>query len=143
MKDFKFRINGNEYKVEIQEIIENIAHIEVNGAKYQVELEKKIETPKVVARKPIQKVAAQEPVANTSKPAGGQTKSIKSPLPGTILDIKVRQGDIVKKGTTLLLLEAMKMENNITSDFDGTISSIKFNKGESVLEGAVLVEITI
>ena len=139
MKDFKFKINGNEYNVVVNNIVENVAKIEVNGTKYDVLLENK-EEPKV-ARKPVQRIVTPVEAANPSNPAGPQTKDIKAPLPGTILDIKVKEGDAIKKGTTVLILEAMKMENDITSNFDGTVSKIKYRNGDSVPEGAVLVEI--
>ena len=64
---------------------------------------------------------------------------MKSPLPGVILDIKVKEGDMVKKGQVIIILEAMKMENNINADRDGKVTSIKVSKGDSVLEGTDLV----
>ena len=64
---------------------------------------------------------------------------MKSPLPGVILDIKVKEGDEVKKGQTLIILEAMKMENSINADKDGKVTAINVSKGESVLEGTDLV----
>ncbi len=141
MKDYKFKINGNEYNVVVNDIVENVAKIEVNGTKYDVLLENKEES-KVVASKPVQRIVTPVEVANPSNPAGPQIKDIKAPLPGTILDIKVKEGDAIKKGTTVLILEAMKMENDIISNFDGTVSEIKYRNGDSVPEGAVLVEIT-
>jgi biotin carboxyl carrier protein len=64
---------------------------------------------------------------------------VKSPLPGVILDIKVKEGDTVKRGQTIIILEAMKMENNINANKDGKVAEIKVNKGDSVLEGTDLV----
>ena len=66
---------------------------------------------------------------------------IKSPLPGVILGVHVKEGDLVKVGVKLITLEAMKMENNINSDKEGVIKSIKVRQGDSVLEGDVLIEI--
>ena len=130
MKEYKYKINGNLYNVVIGDIEENIAHVEVNGTHYTVEMEKK---PKAApAPKPVVRPAA--------KPAAGGAKSgVKSPLPGVILDIKVNVGDEVKKGQTLIILEAMKMENSINADKDGKIAAINVSKGESVLEGTDLV----
>ena len=116
MKEYKYKINGNSYKVTIGDIEDNIAHVEVNGTHYKVEMEKQ---PK--------------PVAKPGK------SGVKSPLPGVILDIKVNVGDTVKKGQTIIILEAMKMENNINADKDGKITAINVNKGDSVLEGNDLV----
>ena len=75
-----------------------------------------------------------------SRPAVAGSKSgIKSPLPGVILEIKVKEGDAVKRGQTLLVLEAMKMENDIKADRDGKVTAIKVSKGESILEGTDLI----
>ena len=79
-------------------------------------------------------------VAKTAKPSSG-AGAIKSPLPGVILDVLVREGDSVKVGQKLLILEAMKMENNIDSDKEGVVKSIAVRKGDSVLEGDVLITI--
>jgi biotin carboxyl carrier protein len=81
-------------------------------------------------------------IAKTSKPREKKgVGSIKAPLPGTILEVKVKPGDKVKVGDKLLIMEAMKMENNINSDREGTIEAIKIRAGDSVLEGDLLVEI--
>ena len=143
MKEYKYKINGNLYNVVIGDIEENIAHVEVNGTHYTVEMEKKPKAapaPKPVAR-PVAKPAAAAPAAApAAKPAAGGAKSgVKSPLPGVILDIKVNVGDAVKKGQTIIILEAMKMENSINADKDGKIAAINVSKGESVLEGTDLV----
>ena len=121
MKEYKYKINGNTYKVTIGDIDENIAHVEVNGTPYKVEMEK---APKAVVK----------PAAPSTGKSG-----VKSPLPGVILDIKVNVGDTVKKGQTISILEAMKMENNINADKDGKITAINVSKGDSVLEGNDLV----
>ena len=142
MKEYKYKINGNLYNVVIGDIEENIAHVEVNGTHYTVEMEKKPKAapaPKPVAR-PAAKPAAAPAAAPAAKPAAGGAKSgVKSPLPGVILDIKVNVGDEVKKGQTIIILEAMKMENSINADKDGKIAAINVSKGESVLEGTDLV----
>ena len=142
MKEYKYKINGNAYKVTIGDIEDNIANVEVNGTHYKVEMEEKEKQPKVV--KPAQPAAVRplpnSPTAPTTpvvKPAAPSTgkSAIKSPLPGVILDIKVNVGDTVKKGQNVLILEAMKMENNINADKDGTVTAINVSKGDSVLEG--------
>ena len=146
MKEYKYKINGNLYNVVIGDIEENIAHVEVNGTHYTVEMEKKPKAapaPKPVVRpaaKPAAAPAAAAAAAPVAKPAAGGAKSgVKSPLPGVILDIKVNVGDEVKKGQTLIILEAMKMENSINADKDGKVAAINVSKGESVLEGTDLV----
>ena len=142
MKEYKYKINGNLYNVVIGDIEENIAHVEVNGTHYTVEMEKKPKAapaPKPVVR-PAAKPAAAPAAAPAAKPATGGAKSgVKSPLPGVILDIKVKEGDEVKKGQTIIILEAMKMENSINADKDGKVTAINVSKGESVLEGTDLV----
>ena len=145
MKEYKYKINGNLYNVVIGDIEENIAHVEVNGTHYTVEMEKKPKAapaPKPVVRPVAKPAAAAAPAAAApaAKPAAGGAKSgVKSPLPGVILDIKVNVGDEVKKGQTIIILEAMKMENSINADKDGKIAAINVSKGESVLEGTDLV----
>lgn len=139
MKEYKYKINGNVYKVTIGNIEDNIAHVEVNGTPYNVEMEK---APKAAAKpvvRPVPAAPASKP-APVARPAAAASKSgVKSPLPGVILDIKVNVGDTVKKGQVVIILEAMKMENNINADKDGKITAINVNKGESVLEGTDLV----
>ena len=143
MKEYKYKINGNLYNVVIGDIEENIAHVEVNGTHYTVEMEKKPKAapaPKPVVRPAAKPAAAPAAAAPVAKPAAGGAKSgVKSPLPGVILDIKVNIGDEVKKGQTLIILEAMKMENSINADKDGKVAAINVSKGESVLEGTDLV----
>ncbi len=147
MKEYKYKINGNLYNVVIGDVEENIAHVEVNGTKYDVEFEQKakptIARPVVrpAAPAPASSAPASAPAAPVTKPAAssaGKT-GVKSPLPGVILEIKVNVGDVVKKGQTIIILEAMKMENNINADRDGKISAINVGKGDSVLEGTDLV----
>ncbi|MBR5844402.1 MAG: biotin/lipoyl-binding protein [Bacteroidaceae bacterium] len=144
MKDYKYTINGNIYKVTIGDIEENVAHVEVNGTPYLVEMEKVVKT----VAKPVVKARPTTPAAPTTtlnRPsaatAAAGAGTIKSPLPGVILNVKVNVGDAVKKGDTIMILEAMKMENAIKADRDGKIASISVKQGESVLEGAALVTI--
>ena len=142
MKEYKYKINGNLYKVTIGDIEDNIANVEVNGTPYKVEMEAQ---PKQEIKKVVKPIVAsttpQAPTVTVSKPAAVSTgkSGVKSPLPGVILDIKVNVGDTVKRGQTLIILEAMKMENNINADKDGKIAAINVSKGESVLEGTDLV----
>lgn len=145
MKNFKFTINGNQYECEIAGIEDNVAEVIVNGTKYTVEVDKTlspVKTPKLVRSTVVPSTDSHPSIAKTASPdapKGGGT--IKSPLPGTVLDIYVRIGDSVKIGQKLLTLEAMKMENNIDSDKDGKIIDIKKQKGDAVMEGDVLIVI--
>ncbi len=141
MKEYKYTINGKEYKVTIGEIEDNIANVEVNGQSYKVEMEKKEVAEKPAVRPPVAKPVP-APAKPTAQPvAAGSGKGVKSPLPGVILDVKVNVGDEVKKGQTVVILEAMKMENNINADRDGKITAINVKQGDSVLEGTDLVMI--
>jgi biotin carboxyl carrier protein len=143
MKKFKFTIQGNQYDVEILNIEDDVAEIEVNGTKYQVEIEKETKTsktPRLVRSKSVP--STEDTQAKTSKPTASKgTGHIKAPLPGTILEINVKPGDPVKTGDQILIMEAMKMENVIKSDREGKVESIKVNSGDNVLEGDILVEI--
>jgi biotin carboxyl carrier protein len=143
MKKFKFKIRGNDYNVEILTLEDNIAEVEVNGSTYQVEIEKAVKetkTPKLIRPKIIPTGGSDREKTNKPSEVKG-VGYIKAPLPGTILEIKIKDGDSVKVGDTLLIMEAMKMENEIKSDKTGKIASLKINIGDSVLEGDVLVEI--
>jgi len=143
MKKFKFTINGNQYETEVLNIGENIAEIEVNGTLYKVEVDKTMKTtktPKLVRQTVVPSTDSHPSVAKTSSPAGPKgAGSIKSPLPGVILEMFVREGDTVKMGQKLLMLEAMKMENNIEADKAGKVVSILKHKGDNVMEGDVLI----
>ncbi len=137
MKKFKYKINGKEYEVAVNKMEDTLAEVEVNGTSYQVELEKKEEE---VAAPRIQRPVASSP-ASTGSAAGSGAGSVKSPLPGIIIDVLVNVGDEVKKGQTVVMLEAMKMENAIHAPQDGKVTEIKVGQGDSVLEGVVLLTI--
>jgi glutaconyl-CoA/methylmalonyl-CoA decarboxylase subunit gamma len=145
MRKFKFKINGHDYEVDIKNIEDNLAELEVNGSPYTVELDQAIETsktPKLVRSVSIPSTDAHPSGAKTSNPQAPKgAGNIKSPLPGVILDVTVKVGDHVKIGQKLLVLEAMKMENVIESDKEGVIASIAKQKGDSVMEGDILISI--
>lgn len=149
MKKYNLTINGTKYSVDINEIEDNKANIEVNGTPYTVELDmESVPTmqksqPKVVrVAAPAPKPAPAAPTAvPTAAPAASAGCVVKSPLPGTILDIFVNVGDSVKAGQRIVLLEAMKMENNIDADRDGVVKEIRVRRSDSVMEGDVLLVI--
>ena len=142
MKNFKFKINGTEYSVDINEVEGQEISLDVNGTPYKVTVDKEMKTKQVtVTTRTASKVsAAPSGVVQTSSPASKGSK-VTTPLPGTILDVFVNVGDKVKAGQTVVLLEAMKMENNIEADVEGTVTEVKVRKGDSVLEGDVMVVI--
>ena len=138
MKNFKYKINGNTDEVAIDSIDDTNAKVEVNGNVYNVIIEKSEKDN----TKPVKRVAqTQNAGASSSVQSSGSASTVKSPLPGIILDINCSVGDSVNKGQQILVLEAMKMENAINADRDGVIKEIKVTKGETVLEGAALVVI--
>ena len=148
MKEYKFKINGNDYNVAINSIEGKNADVTVNGVSYSVELENApaaapvaapVAAPKAQAAPAAPAAAAAPAAPKAAAPAGG--KAIKSPLPGVILSIDVKEGQAVKRGQKIAVLEAMKMENEILSEFDGTVAAIHVAKGDSVLEGANVVTI--
>lgn len=159
MKEYKYKINGNEYSVAIIDLEGDKAAVEVNGVSYQVDIltegytapaprpaAKPAAAPQPAPAAPApaaapvapQPIAPAAPAAEPAAPAGKGT-AVQSPLPGVILDIKVAVGDQVKAGQTVAVLEAMKMENNINAECDGVITAIKVAKGDNILEGSDIV----
>lgn len=154
MKEYKYKVNGVDYTVNINSVEGNMANVTVNGVSYNIEMEKPVAAPKATpvpkaapapaaapkaAPAPAPAPAPKAAPAPAAAPAGG--KALKAPLPGVIKDIKVAVGDQVKEGQVVLILEAMKMENEINAECDGTITAISVNKDDSVLEGTVLLTI--
>jgi len=145
MKSYRFTINGNEYDAKVISFEDNLAEVEINGTHYSVELQQPLKTektPKLLRSVAIPSTDAHPAVAKTASPVGPKgTGTIKSPLPGVILDVFVKVGDHIQIGKNLVLLEAMKMENTIESDREGTVVSVNVAKGDSVMEGDVLIVI--
>ncbi|MDR0206971.1 MAG: acetyl-CoA carboxylase biotin carboxyl carrier protein subunit [Bacteroidales bacterium] len=154
MKNYKFTINDNKYSVDIVDIEDKIATVEVNGTPYQVALEVEVRKPVSIPKPIVKQVTSASAVVNPTQPpypkiapvpqaapapSGGSV--IKSPLPGSVLDIYVNVGDAVKQGQRVLMLEAMKMENNIDADKEGIVKEIRVQKSSSVMEGDVLIVI--
>lgn len=151
MKQYNFKINGNEYNVTINSVEGNVADVTV-VASYKVELGGGSSIPVQPSVAPAAAPAAPAPApapqaapaAQTAAPApaaSGNGKPVTSPLPGVIVEISVKVGDAVKAGQQVAVLEAMKMENAIEADHDGTVTAIHVNKGDSVLEGVPIVTI--
>lgn len=141
MKKYKFKINGQIYEVEVEQFDGLSASVAVNGTSYDVEIQgedKKSKTP-VLARKPV-----------VNKPGEGEIKraensstafKVNSPLPGTIKKVSVSVGATVKEGDCLMVMEAMKMDNNVITEKGGVVKTIKVKEGDAVLQGDLLVEI--
>ena len=153
MNKYQYKVKGVDYEVEIAEVEGNIAKVNVNGIPFEVELQKPINAAKHPSMKPTphpvkpEAPAAPAPAAQpaaapaASRPAEGAGTPLKAPLPGTILEVKVQVGQQVNVGDTVLVLEAMKMQNNIEADVAGQVTSVVVKPGDTVMEGAVLLTI--
>ena len=165
MAKYEYKVKGVDYVVEIQDIEGNIANVTVNGIPFEVEMKQPVKSSKQKVKltdgqnnisassaasagsaagssSAGSSSAASSDSASSSKqatPAAG--KPVVAPLPGTINEIKVKVGDKVNAGDTVVVLEAMKMQNNIDAETSGTIASINVNKGDAVMEGDTLVTI--
>ncbi len=141
MKEYKYTINGNKYDVVIEEIVDNIASVSVNGESYKIEMEAehKPEKKKVVVR-PVAAVSA--PSSESSESARVNSENaVKAPLPGTITEVCVGVGDEVSVGDTVVVLEAMKMANNLEAEKSGKVTAVCVQPGQAVMEGDALVVI--
>jgi len=134
MKEFTFKINGQEYKTAVTEKDGGITEVTVNGKNYQVEMERKAAP---VAPKAAPAAAPKAAPAQAAAPAGG--KKVTSPLTGSIIKVMVSEGQAVKKGDTLLTLESMKMENPVQAECDGTVQQIAVTAGQTVMQDDLLV----
>lgn len=145
MKEFKYKINGNSYTVTVTNVEDNTIEMEVNGTPCTVEMEGKSQKQTKSVKRPMAPAPTPTSIASTpvARPAAtsGTKSSIKSPLPGIIMDVRCKEGDTVKKGQVLMILEAMKMENNILANADGKVTQVLVHKGDNILEGADLVVI--
>lgn len=128
MKEFKFKLGGQDYSATVEEKGAGTLEVTVNGQAYQVEV-------------PQTKAAAPTMARNSASGAqAGGPKNINSELPGTVTKIVAADGQRVKKGDVLLVIEAMKMANDIVADCDGTVQRIAVTQGQSVNQGDLLVE---
>lgn len=150
MKQYKYTINGAQFDVTIDSIVGQKAKVVVNGLPFEVEMQGSTLTeddlPTVTADAPAAAAPAAAPAAETpAAPAAtsgpGAGTPVKAPLPGVVTKILVSAGQAVKKGDTVVVLEAMKMENNITAEADGSITGICVSAGDSVMEGTTLITI--
>ncbi len=154
MRTYSYNVNGAQYDVTIESIQGQVAKVNVNGVAFDVEmLGAPIAEGDLPAAAPAATSAAAPaaaPAATTAptaapatpaKGAAGAGTPVKAPLPGVVTKVLVANGQSVKKGDTVVVLEAMKMENNITAECDGTVSGVCCAAGDSVMEGTTLVTI--
>ena len=164
MAKYQYTVKGVDYEVEIQDIEGNIANVTVNGIPFEVEMKQPVKAGKqkvklggtanegasssssasqsAKASADLQSAASSGQTGNAGDAGKAATgKPVVAPLPGTINEIKVKVGDKVNAGDTVVILEAMKMQNNIEAETSGTITGINVNKGDAVMEGDTLVTI--
>lgn len=138
MKTYKFKVNENGYTVNVKSHEDNIINLEVNGTTYAVKMSeefKKTKTPTLV------RSASKRPAEPLKVNPTSQTTKIVAPIPGIVLSIDVKVGDTLKVGDRMLVLEAMKMENNIVCEKAGTITAINITVGQQVLQDQVMIEL--
>lgn len=145
MKDFKFKIDGTEFAAQVEEQGEGKLQVTLNGKAYSVDVEgmkakaPKVTPIKVAAPQPAPAAPVQAAAPKAAPTAGGN--AITAPLPGTVTAIKVAAGQAVKKGDVVVIMEAMKMANEIVSEWDGTVSAVNVQQGASVNVGDALITI--
>lgn len=144
MKEYKYRINGIKFTVGVGDITDNEVTVEVNGTPYKVELDKAVSSSKP-SKPALSQSGKTESVKMATAPtapvkvapvSSGVASAVKSPLPGTIMSFTVKEGDTVKAGDTVCVLEAMKMENDVHCTQGGTVKKILVNVGDAVADGA-------
>ncbi len=153
-KTFRITINGRPYEVEVGDLAASPVEVKVDGQVFQVELEKAAPVsppaslpagPKISVPPPAPAVAAKpspEPARGPAPgPAAGAGKSITAPMPGVVLAVRVKDGDRIRRGQEVCLLESMKMELNIMASTDGVVKKVCVAVGQSVVHGTVLIEI--
>jgi len=144
MKQYQFTINGKPYEVTIRDIRDGKADVTVNGAAYEVELPADAAPATAPAAAPAAPAAA--PAATPAAPAAapapaGAGSAVVAPMPGVIIEVSVREGQAVRRGDKVAVLEAMKMENDLLAESDGVVTRVHVTKGDSVADGARIVTI--
>jgi biotin carboxyl carrier protein len=157
MKKYQYKVQGVDYEVEIAEVEGKIAKVNVNGIPFEIEMQKPINAAKHPALASARKAApvaapsaapsaapvaapVAAPAATVAVPVGAGVP-VKAPLPGTITEVKVQVGQQVQVGDVVLVLEAMKMQNNIEAEQAGQITSVLVKQGDTVMEGTLLMTI--
>ena len=143
MNKFKITIDENNFDVTVNVTDHDKATVEVNGISYEVSYESKNTVATTAPRKPaaIPTSTTYKSSAQSTSATSNKTTYIKAPLPGTISAISVKVGSQVKRGDCLLVMEAMKMDNNIVSEKGGVVKTINVKEGDSILQGDTLVEL--
>lgn len=142
MKNFKFKIGDRSYAVDIENVNEKTATVNVNGVIYEVEVDKKLKTarPAMPRKDFVPSTDIAPATTKTDKSENGKT-IIRAPLPGKIIDVPVKVGDKVSIGQTVICIEAMKMENSIRTDREGVVTAVHVEANMAVMDAQVLIEI--
>ena len=140
MKEYKFKISGQDYAASVEELENGALNVTVNGKTFQVELPEKAHHPATGIVRPAASAPAAQGATTAARTASAAPGNVIAPLPGTITSVKVQAGQKVKKGDVLVVMEAMKMANDITAEADGTVKSVCVSQGQSVNQGMTLVE---
>ena len=142
MAKYQYTIQGVDYDVEINEVEGSLAKVNVNGIDFDVELKQPISVGKQMKKVKLEKPVAAPGAAPVPAPVeAGSGAKVLAPLPGTVTEVCVKVGDAVAMGDTVVVLEAMKMQNNIEAENSGTVTSVLVSKGDTVMEGAPLITI--
>ena len=155
MKKFKFSIDNNPFEVNVTELENGQIDVEVNGSNYIVTIDREgtkaanapapkaapVAAPKAAAPAAAPKAAAPAAATATAPAAGSAVKTVKSALPGSVTKLVMEVGQAVKKGDTVMMIEAMKMENEIKAECDGTIAKFHVAAGQSVMADDKLFDI--
>jgi biotin carboxyl carrier protein len=150
---YNISIKEQTFEIEVVEISQGMAQVNVNGTDYDVRIDhypdaappqNMMPSPALPPRVPVAPAAAPQRAATPPPPqetlSGGNI--VKAPMPGLILDVQVKTGDSVKAGQTVIIMEAMKMENSITVKASGTVTEIHVQKGAQVMTGHTLLVVS-
>lgn len=141
MKEYKFKIGGKDYTAAIEETESGALEVTVGGKIYNVELPDRKPAPKPVVKPAVAQAAPVASAPAAPKPAAAGGNAVTAPLNGKITQVLVKAGDQVNAGDTVVMLEAMKMENSITAESAGTVKAVLVNVGDQVDGGQALVEL--
>jgi len=159
MREYVMSVSGKDYHAGIKELNAEYALVKINDLEFKVELKLFGSGQSVFSNLMRSAPPAPTPAGSGTASAGNReappaappqgassahegSSTIPAPLPGLILDVLVKEGDTVKAGQSLLIMEAMKMENQIQAPFDGTVKRVFVQKGGSISEGEKLIEIS-
>jgi len=146
MSQHVMNIGGREYRAEVKELSAERATVVVDGVDYTVDLvqvgRKRITATEVIRpAAPVPAPAVPAAAPRKPSPAAAGQGAITAPMPGSVFQMKVKEGDTVQAGQVLLVMEAMKMENPVTAPYNGTVTKVFVREGDNIGEGDLLVEV--